>query len=70
MDGRIRESAQSRLDGTSDVDVFEASGRYAAVTAHEDDALQLINISNPSSPFPISYVQHSSAFNGAVGVYV
>ena len=51
------------LDGAEDVDTVTISGKtYAVVAALYDDAVQIINITNPSDPKPVS-----SAFDGQGG---
>ncbi len=51
------------LEGANGVEVYAVSGRaYALVASHSDDAVQIIDITDPASPQPVS-----SAFNGQDG---
>ena len=43
------------LDGASDVAIWVTAGRtYAAVAAYSDDAVQVIDITDPANPTPVS----------------
>ncbi len=43
------------LDGASDVEIFDApDGIYAVVVSHDDDGIQVIDITNPYEPFPVA----------------
>ena len=43
------------LDGASDVAIWVAAGRtFAAVAAYSDDAVQIIEITDPANPVPVS----------------
>ena len=45
------------LNGPDDVEVFEQAGRsYAIVTARFGNAVQIMDITDPSAPFPVSAV--------------
>ena len=51
------------LEGANGVEVYAVSGRaYALVASHSDDAVQIIDITDPASPQPVS-----SVFNGQDG---
>ena len=63
------------LDGARDVEVFSQGGRtYAIVTASTDDGVQIIDITNPIHPSPVSAVFDGSggfgALDGAIDVEV
>ena len=63
------------LDGADDVEVFTQGGRtYAMVAAYDDDGVQIIDITNPIHPSPVSAVFDGSggfgALNGAWDVEV
>ena len=63
------------LDGAIDAEVFTQGGRtYAIVTAAGDDGVQIMDITNPIHPSPVSAVFDGSggfsALNYAVGVEV
>ena len=63
------------LDGARNVEVFTQGGRtYAIVTAYTDDGVQIIDITNPIHPTPVSAVFDGSggfgALDGAWGVEV
>ena len=65
----------SALDGANDVEVFEKGGRmYAIVTAWTDDGVQIMDITNPMQPVPVSAVfdesEGFSALDGANEVNV
>ncbi len=65
----------SALDGANDVEVFEKGGRiYAIVTAWDDDGVQIMDITNPIQPVPVSAVfdnfEGFSALDGANDVEV
>ena len=65
----------SALDGAHGVAVFDKEGRiYAIVTAWEDDGVQIMDITNPAQPVPVSAVfdnfEGFSALDGAHGVAV
>ncbi len=47
----------SALDAANDVEVFEKEGRlYAIVVAWDDDGVQIMDITNPAQPVPVSAV--------------
>ena len=55
------------LDGAIDVEVFTQGGRtYAIVAAHTDDGVQIIDITNPIHPTPVSAVFDGSGGFGAL----
>ena len=60
----------SALDGTRDVAIFEHGDRvYAMVTASEDDGMQIIDITDPAHPIPVSAVfDDSGGFSALDGV--
>ena len=63
----------SALNGTTDVEVFEKGGRaYAIVAAGWDDGVQIMDITNPAHPSPVSAVFDGSggfsALDGAADV--
>ena len=65
----------SALDGANDVEVFSQGGRtYAIVAALDDDGVQIIDITNPIHPTPVSAVFDNSggfsALDNATGVEV
>ena len=54
-------SQDTRLDGANDVTAVTIdSSTYALVAAHFDNAIQVINITDPSSPVPVAFVQDGS----------
>ena len=56
------------FERASAISIFESGGhRYAAVTARLDDAVQMLNMSNPSRMTGISNI-HNNYFNGATDV--
>ena len=63
------------LEGATDVEVFWNGGRaYAAVTADWDDSVQIIDVTDPASPQPVSIARNEEGgfegLNGADGVTV
>jgi hypothetical protein len=40
------------------------------VTAYNDDSLQIVDISTPSSPSEVAYIQDATRLNGATNVVV
>ena len=49
--GRITDGGTRELDGASEIAIFESGGTtYAAVTGQDDDGVQIIDLSDPSSP--------------------
>ncbi len=61
------------LDGAGGVDVFETEGRvYAIVAASDDDGVQIVDMTNPARPVPVSAVFDGQGgfdfLNGAVDV--
>ncbi len=60
LDGR---GGFDALEGANGVEVYAVSGRaYALVASNSDDAVQIIDITDPASPQPVS-----SVFNGQDG---
>ena len=44
-----------RLDGASDIDTVTLSGRtFAVITAFDDDGIQIVDVTNPANPKPVS----------------
>ena len=69
--GNLTDTAPARLDGATGVDTFTIAGRtYAAVAANEDDAIQIINLTNPARPAPVASLTDTTLteFGGPVGV--
>ena len=63
------------LLGANDIDIVTISGDYyAVVTGHIDDGVQIINITNPASPTPVSSVFDGQngfdALDGARGINI
>ena len=62
----------ARLDGATGVDTVKiGSDTYVLVTATTDDAVQIINISNPANPIPLPAIRDGNTFdtlNGANGI--
>ncbi len=63
------------LDGPHDVAVFDSGNQtYAIVTAENDDGVQIIDITNPANPVPVSAAYDGlwgfRALNGATNVEV
>ena len=50
----------SALDGANDVDVFGQGGRTYAIVTTEDDGVQIMDITNPIRPIPVSAVSDGS----------
>ncbi len=49
--GSLRDNNTLLLEGASDVDVFTiGNNTYAAVASQTDDGLQIVNVTNPSTP--------------------
>ena len=61
--------AAVRLDGATDVEVLiDEDEAYALVTSHNDDALQIVNITTPAVPTKIrSIVDNEGRFNALAG---
>ncbi len=63
----------SLLDGAHDVDVFTiGANTYAAVASNEDDALQLVDVTDPASPAAAGNLNDTGSreLGGAFGVAV
>ena len=57
----VHNSQDTRLDGANDVTAVTIdSSTYALVATHFDNAIQVINITDPSSPVPVAFVQDGS----------
>ena len=57
------------LDGAASVDTFESSGgTYAVVAARDDDGVQIINLTDPTSPRAVAAVRDGEA-DGASGMF-
>ena len=57
----ITDSPTTDLDGPSQVDIFERDGRtYAAVASNTDDAVQIVNVTDPARPAPLGSVTNSA----------
>ena len=52
------EDGFTALDGALDIDVLSLGGRiYAMVASYEEDAIQILDLTNPNFPLPLSVVQ-------------
>ena len=57
------------LNGARGIAVFERSGRtYAAVAAHIDDGVQILNLTNPSNVTAADKFTDSTYLNGAIDI--
>ena len=64
-----------RLDGASDIETVILSGRtFAVITAFDDDGIQIVDVTDPANPAPVSSVADDlegyEALDGARGVDV
>ena len=62
-----------RLDGASDIDTVTLSGStFAVITAFDDDGIQIVDVTNPANPRPVSSAADDldgyEALDGARGV--
>ncbi len=71
--GKLGDNNSRELDGARGVDVFTIGSKtYAAVAANYDDGLQIVDVSNPSSPTAVGKLgdNNSRELDGAIGVAV
>ena len=69
--GRSSNNANLKLDGPRDIAVFESGGsRYAAVTTHRDDAVQILDITDPPTITPAGSIANATNLDGARGIAV
>ena len=69
--GSITDDAVLELDGAEGIAVFESGGRtYAAVAAHEDDGVQMLDITDPSDITAAGSITDDAALEllGASGI--
>ena len=69
--GQIGDNSTLRLAGPRGITTFEADGTtYAAVAAYDDDGVQILNVSDTSSPRAVGQIQNTGARNldGAEGI--
>ena len=69
--GSITDDAALELDGAEGITVFESGGRtYAAVAAHEDDGVQMLDITDPSDITAAGSITDDAALEllGASGI--
>ncbi len=60
--GEVHNSPDTRLGGATAVTtITSGSSMYALVAAQTDDAVQIIDITDPSNPDPVAFVQHGVA---------
>ena len=69
------ENGYERLGGASDIMTFTTSGRtFAVITAFEDDGVQIVDVTDPANPAPVSSVADEldgyEALDGARGLDV
>ncbi len=51
--GNLKDGGSARLDGPRDVEIFTiGSNTYAAVASSADNALQIVDVTNPADPTP------------------
>ncbi len=72
--GNLSDGGSSKLGGAQGVDVFTIGGdTYAAVAAHVDNALQIVNVTDPDNPAAVGNLADgdgSLELSGAQGVNV
>ena len=60
--GSVHDSQDTMLRGAIAVTTFTSgSSMYALVAAQTDDAVQILNITDPSNPVPVAFVEHGVA---------
>ena len=69
--GSIGDTAARELDGARDITVFESGGgTYAAVTAYDDDGIQILDVTDPSAVTAAGSIRDTAAreLDGAWGI--
>ena len=70
---RITDDAALELDGAHDIATFTSGGRtYAVVAAHEDDGVQMLDVTNPYNVTAVGSITDDAALGlyGASGIAV
>ena len=71
--GRITDDAALELDGAHDIATFTSGGRtYAVVAAHEDDGVQMLDVTDPYNVTAVGSITDDAALElyGASGIAV